>query len=406
MKHASLVLFTFSSFLLLAQDHPSCDNSRYIDDVFTAIDSTVGVYYGEGVTISGDTIDLFMDIYEPAGDQIEERPVLLLAFGGSFIAGEREDLAWLCRRYAQKGFIAATIDYRLYDLPLFPLPSAQEMEIVVTKSIADFKGAIRYLRSEIDNGNPYKLDKDLFFVGGISAGSIAAAHTAMLDETDNYSQQIQDIIDAEGGLEGTVNDLPYSSEVQGYVNFSGGLNDSKWIDATDPPFISVHEDGDPTVPYAGGFANIFGFDIIYLEGSKLLMEVADSLNITNHLKTFESNQHVGYFFDDDETTEVIDLTSSFLHDIICEDDLFSSTENLELIPSLALSPNPTSGTIYIQASNLVAETIIVYNAIGERIFSTPFNRKIDLSHLKRGIYYVTVADKNNHQTRMEKLIKL
>ncbi len=72
---------------LLAQNHPTCGGGRYISEVFTAIDSTAGVLYGNNTTFGGNNQDLFMDIYEPVGDTAPMRPAVVLAFGGSFITG-------------------------------------------------------------------------------------------------------------------------------------------------------------------------------------------------------------------------------------------------------------------------------------------------------------------------------
>lgn len=64
------------------------------------------------------------------------------------------------------------------------------------------------------------------------------------------------------------------------MNYSGGLADASWIDENNPPFHSVHDEFDGTVPYREGFASVFGIDIIYMEGSKIMQETEDSLGIT------------------------------------------------------------------------------------------------------------------------------
>ena len=405
MKNLYLFLVLVFPLISHAQDHPTCDGSRYTDDVYSDIDSTMNILYGEGVTIAGNTLELYMDIYEPSQDIEEDRPVIILAFGGSFIAGEKEDIAWLCKRYTRKGYVAATIDYRLYDLPLFPLPSANDMQVVVTKAVGDFKGAIRYIRSAADNGNPYGIDPDHVYIGGISAGGIAAMHAAVLDTTDTFTQDLTDIIAAEGGLEGTVNDYNYSSEVQGVINFSGGLNDAQWIDANDPPFISVHDNGDPTVPYAGGFANIFGFDIIYLEGSKVLEEVADSLDVLNYLKTYDRDSHVSYLFDEDDITDMVDLTASYIHDLICEEKLFVSTNSVNKTLPVKIYPNHTSGEITIDIESINSIKLDIYNTLGSLVYRSKSNNdKLDLSFLNNGVYYLTLDNYETQSRYFQKII--
>lgn len=407
MKTIYTGLLSLLSLLAFAQEqnHPTCDGSRYLTDVFTEVDSTLDISYGIGVTIGGNEQELFMDIFEPVGDSATERPVVIFAFGGSFIGGVKEDVHFLCKAYAKKGFVAVTIDYTLYDLPLFPVPTEEEMKIVVTKSVADMKGAVRFLRADAAAGNSFGIDTDYIFVGGVSAGAIAAMHTAVLDDTDNLPQDLIDIIAAEGGLEGTVNDLDFSSEVQGVVNFSGGLNDSKWIDANDPPFISIHDDGDMTVPYFGGYANVFGIDIIYMEGSGTCAEVADSVGVHNYLRTLEnSNGHVSYFLNVEQEKEMIDLSAAFLHDLLCAEDVLNGSEIINEHP-VVIYPNPSEGILNIDHNLDASYSVSMYDHTGIKLLQTPLTNQIDISDLSSGFYVIQFHSKNGKKTLAKKLLK-
>ncbi len=406
MKIFLSTFFTLMSIIAFTQDHPSCDGSRFLEDIFTDVDSTENISFGIGTTIGGNEQELFMTIFEPQGDTAIKRPTIIVAFGGSFIGGEKEDVNFLCKSYARKGFVAVTIDYRLYDLPLFPIPTEEEMKVVVTKAVADMKGAVRFLRADADTNNTFRIDPDYIFLGGVSAGGIAAMHAAVLDETDNFPQDLTDIIAAEGGLEGTVNNLNYSSEVQGTVNFSGGLNDARWIDANDPPFISVHDDGDMTVPYNGGFANIFGFDIIYLEGSGECNRVADSVGVKNYLETFvNSNGHVSYFFDEDTESEMIDLTSAFLHDILCEDDVLSSEDINHDLNNIIIYPNPSTGLLNID-HNLKSDYLVtIYSLTGKQLLHSDLKNQLDISQLQSGFYWIEFSNPDASNKITRKLIK-
>src|SRR5262245_65361832 len=48
---------------------------RYLDEVFVDVDVTTDVAYRETVSVTGDPVTLALDIYEPAGDTVERRPV-------------------------------------------------------------------------------------------------------------------------------------------------------------------------------------------------------------------------------------------------------------------------------------------------------------------------------------------
>src|SRR5688500_5164923 len=54
---------------------------RYLDEVFDEVERTEGVEYREAVTVDGTTQQLHLDVYEPAGDTAERRPVVLLMHG-------------------------------------------------------------------------------------------------------------------------------------------------------------------------------------------------------------------------------------------------------------------------------------------------------------------------------------
>jgi hypothetical protein len=269
------------------------------------------------------------------------------------------------------------------------------MTEVVIKSVGDMKAAIRYLRQDADTGNTFRIDPNMIIVGGISAGSITACHTAVLDSTDIFPENIQVIIDAEGGLEGSTNDLEYSSEVQGYINYSGGLADASWIDENDPPFYSVHDEFDDTVPYGEGFASVFGIDIIYMEGSKILQETADSLDIDNQLKTIEDSPiHVSYFAIPTNAAAVINESAQFVSNIICESP---NAINEQQVISQIIFPNPASEMIYIDSDEGNLYTVHIYNTWGQRVLSEANTNQINISSLSIGNYSVQVIDPSTNE---------
>ncbi|MEO1263590.1 MAG: T9SS type A sorting domain-containing protein [Bacteroidota bacterium] len=408
MKNLLYFLLLISFNQLLAQGYPSCDGLRYRTDVFTDVVSTKGLQYGAGTTIAGDNKELFMDIYEPAGDTASVRPAVVLAFGGSFIFGEREDLDWLCEAFARKGYVAVTIDYRLYDLPLLPLPTGEEMQEVVVKAISDMKAAMRYLVEDANTENLYRVDPDMIFVGGISAGAITAAHVAMLDSTDVISPDLWDLITDNGGLEGNSSDnLAFTRPAKGLVNFSGGLNDASWIDAADPPFVSVHDEFDGIVPYGEGFASIFTVNIIYFEGSQVMEQVADSVGVENELMTIAgSDGHVSYFSNESERESILTFASSFLHDIICGEIILNDEEIMnEQLDNISVYPNPTTGMLLINNKTQLDLKLSLYNSLGQHLQNWENTNSINLGDFQPGIYYLRINNfKSSDKYLMKKII--
>ncbi len=406
MKKIIYTLLLFISFQLNAQNHPTCDGNRYRADVFENFTSTTALKYGEGTTFGGNFQELFLDVYEPEGDTETLRPLIILAFGGSFIGGERQDMAPLCQAYARRGYVAVTIDYRLYDGPLFPIPSGADMTDVVVKSISDMKAAIRYMREDAATTNLYKIDTDNVFVGGVSAGSITAAHTAVLDSTDVFTDELLGILEANGGWEGNSSDnFEYSSDVKGYINFSGGLNDASWIDANDPPFMSIHDDMDEVVPYGEGFASIFGFDIIYLEGSQIMHEEADMEGVTNVLYTIEnSNGHVSYLMNGAGLLESVNRSSDFLYELLCADYVSGIEGEYTELEGLSISPNPTSGLITLKNENSRILSSTIFNTFGQKLGTWKNVSQIDLSHLGSGVYFLETSDISSKEKTITKVV--
>ncbi len=339
---------------LSAQNPNTCDGTRYTTEIFANVTSTT-VKFGENTDYQGDFQELYMDIYEPVGDVAAERPVVVMAFGGSFISGDRSLMQAHCERFARKGYIGVAIDYRLYEINIFNLPDSIIMMDVVVKAVADMKAAVRYLRKDAATTNTFKINPDFVFVGGESAGGIAALHTAYLrpDDVANVPQYVTDAVDANGGYEGDTDDpansaMGYSSEVQGVVNYFGALHRRYWIDSDDPPLISLHGTADDVVPYNHGFANI-GFDIISLDGSGVLHPYADGVGLVNQLITVPGGGHGDFpqvYWD-----SMYVASGHFLKAIICADNVACPVD-------LIVDDNPVSSGIYQGGNTVFSESTI------------------------------------------------
>ena len=87
MKNLFILIFILSS--LFGQ------NTRYLDEVFDEIQKTEDVIYGNSPDLpfiflfewNTQNIDLDMDIYEPAGDTLPNRPAIIFLHSGAFFSG-------------------------------------------------------------------------------------------------------------------------------------------------------------------------------------------------------------------------------------------------------------------------------------------------------------------------------
>ena len=98
-------------------------NTRYLDEVFDDVEKTEDVVYGNAPDLpfiflfewNTVDIDLNMDIYEPVGDTLTNRPVIIFLHSGSFFSGsnEADDMVDLSIASAKRGYVAISMEYRL-----------------------------------------------------------------------------------------------------------------------------------------------------------------------------------------------------------------------------------------------------------------------------------------------------
>ncbi len=390
-------LFVFLVGMLFATtmsaQHPSCDGIRYSNYIFPAYDSTMGVQYGANTTFGGTPRNLLMDVFEPAGDQVAARPAIVFAFGGSFILGQRSDVHSFCRAFARLGYVACAIDYRLFDNFLFT-DSSQAIDAVV-KATHDMKAAIRFLREDAATSNTFKIDPNVIYAGGVSAGAITACHVAYLDSNNAVPQSVIDVVNANGGYEGTSNSLQRSSEVQGVINYSGALKDANWIDAGEAPMYSAHDDGDPTVPYGAASITV-GFGVsIHLEGSASLKARCDQVGVNNVLYTIvNSGGHVSYLQNAANGAIVFAGTVTHLYDVTCPGIVGIS--DMET-PEIKIYPNPAQNRVHLEVSEQwPVYNYQLYDATGKQVRARQgvegLDNVIEVDNLPRGMYILRVQE--------------
>ncbi|MCR9171777.1 MAG: T9SS type A sorting domain-containing protein [bacterium] len=398
MKLLQLLTFAFFTSSLSFGQVATCDGSRYASFSYIPSSST-GILYGNATTYGGSNQDLYLDFYEPTGDMAAERPLVIVAFGGSFISGTRQDMDWMCEYYTALGYTAATIDYRLYDGPLFPLPDSVAMTEEVLMAVSDMKAAIRFFKEDAATSNNYRVDTNNIFLGGISAGAITAAHAALLDSNDVIEAYIQPLLASNGGWTGNSStNTQYTDNVRGVLNFSGALRKSSYVDANDPAVFSVHDDGDDVVPYAAGAASIAGFPIINMEGSFLIDQEAQNAGITTELITFPGTGHVSYFQGSNAVADsVLWESASFLYDIICPQYAQLSEVGES---ALTIAPNPTEGTFTVEWGEQKVQSIQLIDALGSVLTTVKPNggtQTFDLNAFATGVYFLRIETMNGVQ---------
>ncbi len=375
--------------------NPGCDGNRYINDVFQTVKKTT-VTYAPSLSHTGVPMTLQMDVYEPEGDQIAARPVIIFEHGGSFIFGDRSMMQPWCELMAKKGYVTASITYRLYPFFLLGFPDSLDIFDTAVKAVGDMRAAVRYFREDAATANLFKADPDNIFIGGYSAGAVAALHCTYLDMEDDIPQFLVNFINQNGGLEGvsgSATNKTYSSASKAVVNMSGGLYRANWIEQEESPMISIHGTADETVPFNSGLAA----NIAYLQGSNLLHARAEEAGVWHSLHVVPGGGHTNiyenaaYKLHRDTFWSNVSLK---LEEIACSTS--SAAPELAAVADWNLVPNPVSGdAITVSLPEGTENALLrIFNSTGNlvrEVTLTASHQTVSLGSLPAGMYLAMPA---------------
>jgi para-nitrobenzyl esterase len=438
MKKIYLLAFStlLTSFSIKAQS--PCATGRYASDTFTNVTTTSNIAFGSNTSASGSTTALTLDVYQPTGDIETARPLIIWAHGGSFVGGTKTDgdVVALSQAFAKKGYVCASINYRL---GLNPFDSVGAVKAVL-RAVQDMKASIRFFYKDKLTSDTYKIDTNNIFIGGSSAGAITALHTAYLDKSCEVNYYMNDsVVNSLGGMQGYSGNQCYSSKIKGVINLCGALGKYGWIQPGDVPFCSMHGTIDATVRYNRGFASPFGINLILLDGSRMLNEQANVIGVSNPFYTWYGKDHVPYA----SSTVYMDSTVKFVRDFLisnlgCTDapliapntpaqtaTLYAyttCTTNVTMSCTLAgireltnstiissVFPNPSDNEMTIEFSDSNATHKVELFDITGKIISSEMTEqaifKIKKNNVASGLYFLKVTTKNGDSTTQKVVFK-
>lgn len=218
---------------------------RFNNEMFSDIDSVVNLEYGQALNIKDQMESLKLDLFMPKGDTMRKRPVVVFVHGGGFQNGHRKIPLGqrFCLGFAQKGYVAVSISYRLgIDGDKTDKAYAEAMY----RAQQDGRTAIRFLKS---NANTWNIDTAQIFITGTSAGAMTSLAIAYMDE-----YEVPGTVDTQrwGTVEGSQH-LQHSSKVHAVMNLWGAMIDYKWINQGDAPLYNTSGTVDKTVPYDSSY---------------------------------------------------------------------------------------------------------------------------------------------------------
>jgi acetyl esterase/lipase len=202
-----------------------------------------------------------LDLYVPAEPTSSRRPLVVYIHGGGWQRGSKDQAGYLFNLIREKPFVGASVGYRLTDEASWP------------GQIHDCKAAIRWLRG---NAKEHGIDPEKVAVFGISAGG----HLVSMLGVTGGDKELEGTLGAHLGQStrvtcvldfcGPSNFLTFGSQgsslkpddpSSAIAKLMGGLvNDRQdvarnaspvhHISSDDAPFLLIHGDKDPLVPYA------------------------------------------------------------------------------------------------------------------------------------------------------------
>ena len=329
MKKFNVFLLCFFSFLVTI----SKAQERYLDSIFEEITIDSNIVYGVNANIltvfQGQAIpqSLMLDLYQPQGDTIENRPIVLLFHSGMLLpfpqnlmpVGTRKDSAMvdIATKLTQRGYVVASCDYRLGWEPTAPVQDLRKFSLVnaIYRGIQDARTAIRFFKRDvIENNNTYRIDPNKIVLWGNGAGGFISLGCATLDNFTKIdsSDQLTIIIgndtlpviseEINGDIWGTSvgiaqmyppfpdgdtlcypNWVGYDSDFRMAVNMSGAIVDTSWIDENTNPTVSFHVPTDQIIPC--------NFILMVLPWPYMpILEISGSCDYQRKMKEFGNHQ--------------------------------------------------------------------------------------------------------------------
>lgn len=393
-----------------------CTNDKRFTEVpffdSTQISVAANVQFGNALDHLGNPYALRMDIYYPnlTIDSSPKRPFIMLFHGGGFTSGDKQsgDIKDLCIHMARRGFVCATVNYRLgYNFTEYGQYKARY------RAIQDGHAAMRHI---VNNSNAIRVDTNWLFVGGQSAGALLALGMVYADQSEldsisllyNVTTTSADL----GGLYTSGNSLTNTYRFKGIFNNWGGVTKTEMDFDELLPTVAFHGQRDTVVKIDSDNS----FLHYTLNGSRAIHNNLIANGICSELTVDTLGEHGIYR----NTSSVFRAgrASCFFKSIFCNNcsNFYStdsiprncstpvSIEELTAEPAIMVYPNPMDNTFKLTGATGLFD-ISIYNHFGQLVFSCEKSDGEEELVLPYGIYLVKVKELLKNTNHTLKLIK-
>jgi len=203
-----------------------------------------------------------LDLFIPA--QLTKRTALLFIHGGGFKQGSKDDMALYAYLFAQGGFVAATMDYRLTSAG-YVFPAARD----------NVREAIGYLKQQ---ANAYKFDARKIILIGYSAGGNLALMAGL-----EPNSGVAAVASAAGPTD-LLSLILTASSPQLVIDIAAYLSGQNAADAS--PISKVRPGNPPVLLFHGALDNL-----VPLHQSQILLQKLQQNNIPASLRVLPNAGH-------------------------------------------------------------------------------------------------------------------
>lgn len=249
------------------------EKKLYKDPIFSDLAVQNNLTYSHNIPSATKKKYYQFDLYQALNDSNARRPLIIWMHGGGFKFGSKRarGIRLWSKSFARRGYLCAAINYRLSKQN--PLRNFTILVKSCYEAVQDAEQAIKYFKT---NHAKYKIDTNRIILAGNSAGAITALHSVYASHAE-----LQQLINFKDSVAYPQN--YNSNHIAAVINFWGALFRVEWLENTNVPIVSVHGKRDRIVPYANKTSP--------LSGSSIIHKKADSLHISNQLKTYDRYGH-------------------------------------------------------------------------------------------------------------------
>ena len=421
--------------LLLVQQVGAQCPQRFRDSVFPKLQTTPNIKYGiNKLNTDGTRTWQAFDLYEPKDDTLSLRPWIVLIHGGAFtnwppLDRTSPEIVQLSMDLAKRGYVVISPEYRLFSGDA----TYQKMAETIIASAFDINDLMCFLSNSVATGNPYRLDKAKFFMGGSSSGALIALNFGLyINDTSDLNAELRQSLNTVAAFDNVnaqtlLQNKFCGIQPKGIIGISAAIIDTNFIQPRSGNVLLIHGKLDGAIPYMSGYPlgnpalpKVYGpgvyLDRMRRSGLQVEADIYDNKYHVPVLFPFGDNLalalqqtlQTGSIFD----VPVLDSTERHIANF-CYAILGSPVSNCittgikqnVITGQLQISPNPSSGAFTLElpsSSRNKKVRLLVYDVTGavvyqENIISSG-TYTLHLNQQPKGVYWLSLSDDSEEET--------